>query len=131
MNLEEYEKLPDYMSRDEVHRHCVTALNESEKDDISVTLAKLHELGERQWHTYELPDAALQTRLNEWLINNWISADQDYLESVLGLAYCFALSKELYRCALQYYMGEHLSDFQRDLDKSDGDNIDPWWSMKQ
>ena len=131
MNLTEYEGLPDYLSRDEVHRHCMTVLVESEKDDISVTLAKLNELGDRQWHTYELPDPALQTRLRKWLIDNWVSADQDYLESVLGLSYCFALDKELYGLALQYYTGEHLKEFQRDLEKSDGDNIDPWWSMKQ
>ncbi len=122
---------PDTMSRDEVHRHCMAVLEESEKDSISVTLAKLDELADRQWHTYELPDPGLQTRLRKWLIDNWVSADQDYLESVLGLSYCFALDKELYRRALQCYKGEHLKEFQRDLEKSGGDSIDPWWSLKQ
>ena len=131
MNLAEYESLPDSMSRDEIHRHCMTVLEESKKEDISVTLAKLNELGDRQWHTYELPDSALQARLRRLLIDNWVAADQGYLESVLGLSYCFALDKELYRCALTNYTGDHLEEFQRSLENSVGDNINPWWSMAE
>lgn len=131
MNLEEYESLPDSMSRDEIYRHCMTVLEESKKEDTSVTLAKLNELADRQWHTYELPDSALQDRLSRWLIDNWVSADQDYLESVLGLSYCFALDKELYRCALANYTGNHVKEFQRSLENSVGDKIDPWWSMAE
>ena len=131
MKLTDYEALPDAMAPEKGHRHCMSVLDESVRDDPSVTLAKLDEMSIRQWHTCESPDPALQSRLSNWLIEHWVSANQNYLESVLSLSYCFALDKEFYRCAIQNYTGEHLMEFQRDLEKSDGGNIDPWWSMKQ
>lgn len=131
MKLEEYESLPDSMSHDEIQRLCITALEESETEDIPVTLAKLDQLGHRQWHTYKLPDPALQSQLRQWLIDHWASPGQEYLEAVLSLSYCFGLDKEIFGQALMCYTGEHLEEFNKDLEKSDGNDIDPWWSMKQ
>jgi hypothetical protein len=130
MNLEEYEALPDSMSHNDVHRYCMLALNEARSEDISRTLEKLDVLSDRQWHTYESPKPEFQSQLREWLIEHWISPNQDYLESVLSLSYCFALDKDIYRRALKDYSGEHVNEFQRHLEMSDGDTIDPWWSMK-
>jgi hypothetical protein len=130
MDLKEYSDLPDSISCDDVHRYCIQALSEAICEDISITLEKLDELGDRQWHTYELPKPELQIQLREWLIQNWISATPDYLESVLDLSYCFALDKEIYRRALHDYNGEHLIEYQRHLEMSDGNTIDPWWSLR-
>ena len=91
MNLEEYRALPESMSHSDIHQYCVLALNEAKSEGISQTLAKLDVLSDRQWHTYELPQPEFQAQLREWIIQNWVSSDQDYLETVLGLSYCFAL----------------------------------------
>jgi hypothetical protein len=128
MKLEDYESLPDSMPAAEVHEHCMRVLSLAEAP--SSVLAKLEVLADRQWHTYELPAPALQEALRGWLIRNWVSPDQDYLESVLGLAYCFGLDKELFQRALDNYTGEHAADYRQDLEMSHGENIDPWWSMK-
>ncbi len=128
--LDEYEQLPDCMTVSEVHQHCMVILDDAVTDDVSLTLAKLDEMSNRQWHTYELPEATLQTRLREWLIDNWVSPDEAFLESVLGLAFCFGLDKDLFQQALRGYKGQHVGEFQQHLDESNGSSIDPWWSLK-
>ena len=131
MKLEDYENLPDSMSRVEIQRYCLHALRESETESIAETLAKLEELSQRQWHTYELPDPALQRMLRQWLIDRWVSPDQAYLESVLGLSYCFALDKAIFIQALESYCGEHHQEFEQALETSQGDRLDPWASLRE
>jgi hypothetical protein len=41
------------------------------------------------------------------------------------------LDKEMYAKALENYAGEHVEEFQQNFSKSEGENIEPWWSMKQ
>ncbi len=127
MNIEEYESLPDSIEANQVHDLAMSVLSSNEAVDL--VLAKLDILADRQWHTYELPNSELRQTLRKWLIQNWFSNDQEYLEEVLGLAYCFGLDKEFYQKALESYTGEHRAEFNRHLAKSEGDTIDPWWSM--
>jgi hypothetical protein len=130
MTLTEYKNLPDGMTKEEVLDLSNKCLDEAEHESVSATLEKLNILADHQWHTYELPDSMLRARLRQWLIQNWIENSQQYLESVLGLCYCFGLDKEFYAKALENYTGEHAEEFRRNFSKSDGENIDPWWSMK-
>jgi hypothetical protein len=127
MKLEDYEALPDKLSVAEVHEYTMQIL--SSPMALESALAKLEILADRQWHTYELPAPELQAALREWLIRHWVSKDEWFLETVLGLAYCYALDKEFYQKALEAYSGEHLAEFQEIFNNSKGDSIDPWWSL--
>jgi len=129
MKLEDYEKLPDSMPVAEVLEHCKKLLDSDEAQ--SEVLSKLDILADRQWHTYQLPNPMLQAKLRAWLMKHWVSEDQDYLEAVLGLAYCFGLDKEIYELALVEYHGDHVAEFRKNLEMSAGDNIEPWWSMTE
>ena len=128
MKLEHYEALPESLSVAEVRELTMQVISSSEA--VGSALAKLDILADRQWHTYELPAPELQAALREWLIRHWVSDDQDYLEIVLGVAYCYALDKEFYQKALEAYSGDHRAEFQQIFDKSKGDTIDPWWSLR-
>lgn len=130
MQLSEYRLLPDYMKPAEVEKYCILILRESSLEVVPQTLAKLREMSDRQWHTYELPSRSLQDELKNWLIQNWTTNSDEYLESVMVLGYCFGLDKEFFQKALSLYQGKSKNEFQRGLDKSDGEFIDPWWSMK-
>jgi hypothetical protein len=93
MKLIEYQNFPDGMTKEEVLDLCSMCLDEAENESISTTLEKLNILADCQWHTYELPHSAFQARLRQWLIRNWTENSQQYLESVLGLCYCFVSTK--------------------------------------
>jgi len=128
MKIQDYENLPDYMEVEELYRYCMLALDESNNEEMFTTLEKLDELGNRQWHTYELPNSDLQNRIRNWIINNWENS-QTFLEGVLGICYCFGLDKELYIQALNGYTGVHKQEFENNLKNSTGNFINPWWSM--
>ena len=129
MNIEEYESIPDSISSSEVHKYTMNILTSSES--VFSALSKLDIIADRQWHTYVLPSTELQAALRKWLISNWVSNSQEYMESILALSYCFGLDKELYQKALENYSGEHKAEFQKNLSKSLGKTINPWWSMER
>ncbi len=127
MQLSEYRHLPDYMKPVEVERYCLLILQESSLESVTQTLEKLQEMSDRQWHTYELPSKELRNKLKNWLIQNWTLNSSEYLESMMVLSYCFGLDKEFFSQALVHYDGKFKVKFQRDLENSAGDSIDPWW----
>lgn len=128
MQLSEYRLLPDYMKPAEVEKYCMLILRESSLETVHQTLAKLREMADRQWHTYELPGRNLQDELKKWLIQNWTTNADEYLESVMVLSYCFGLEKEFFRQALSLCQGNSRDEFQRHLDNSEGEFMDPWWT---
>ena len=131
MELSEYRKLPDQMDISEVEKYCFLILEEARLDSREITISKLCEMCNRQWHTYKLPSTDLQTALKDWLINNWITNSNDYLETIMVIAFNFGLDKAFFAKAYSFYDGLSMVEFQRDLDKSTGDNINPWWSMDE
>jgi len=118
------------MTRDEIRKWCGLVLKEADTEDSLTTLQKLEELGDRQWHTYELPDPQTQQEIKNWMIRNWSSPTEAWLEGTLAVIYMFALNKQLFQKALQTYTGPHKEEFEKDLLNSHSDNIDPRWSMK-
>ena len=130
MQLSEYRHLPDYMKPAEVERYCFLILQESSLESVTQTLEKLREMSDRQWHTYELPSKELRNKLKNWLIQNWTSNSSEYLESMMVLSYCFGLDKEFFSQALAHYDGKFKVNFQRDLENSPDDRIDPWWRLR-
>jgi len=130
IKIDDLQNLPDVMTRDEVRKLCDLILKEADAEDSHTTLQKLEELGDRQWHMYELPDPQTQQEIRNWMIRNWISPTEAWLEGVLAVIYMFALDKQLFQRALQSYTGPHKDEFEKDLLHSPGEYIDPWWSMK-
>ena len=131
MDLSNHEHLPEYPESSEVEKYCFAILDEANREPTQDTIQKLQAIGDKQWHTYQLPSIELQAALKKWLIQNWISNSDDYLEAILYLAFNFGLDKEFYTKALSLYEGRFEGEYQRALDNSSGDFIDPWWSMKE
>jgi hypothetical protein len=130
MKLEDLNNYPEYPSIEVVERFCNFVLDEAEKFTPEVTLGNLQYLGDKQWHTYKLPSKELQTRIKKWLIQNWTLNSKKYLEGILVVCFNFALDKEFFRQALNLYSGEHKQEFEKMLENSTEDHIDPWWSLK-
>ena len=131
MNIKEYDNLPESMKPKDIHAYCLQILKEANTDTREITLGKLNILGDKQWHTYELLPMEVRIKIREWLIQNWTDNSQQYLEDVMGIAYCYALEKGIFAEALKLYRGEHKKEFEDNLANSAGDHIDPWWSMRK
>ncbi|HZL89254.1 MAG TPA: hypothetical protein VFB96_12825 [Pirellulaceae bacterium] len=130
MQTEDLENLPDYLEPADVWRLSEQVLQESTQESVSATLRKLNVLADQQWHGYEPAPRDLRERLTRWLVQNWQSGSEEYLEAVLGLTYCYGLDKRIYREALCAYHGPFRKEFERNLERSVGENIDPWWSLR-
>jgi hypothetical protein len=130
MDLAEVEDLPDYMDRADVERVRRQLLDDSVHESLGETLLKLNELAGRQWHTYMEPSIELKRQLESWLRQHW-NMRSEFLETCLGLGYCFALSRSLYEAALAQYKGASEDEYRRNRDRSSGEFIDPYWSMRR
>lgn len=113
MQLSKYRLLPDYMKPAEVEKYSMLILRESSLETVSQTLAKLRDMADRQSHTYELPSRNLQDELKKWLIQNWTTNADEYLESVMVLSYCFGLDKRFFRKALSLYQAIRGMNFSK------------------
>jgi hypothetical protein len=129
MSLQEYRNLGDYPGAGEVLRLTDLCLQESSDEAAILTLAKLRELGIRQWHTYDPAPDSIRERIREWLFKNWSQDSQEFLRYALVVAYCYGLDKGIYKMLLSEYQGETRWQFEKDLSQSKGPNIDPWWSL--
>lgn len=129
MNLHEYQKLPEIMDGSDLVSIFEEFFKEAKTQDPSEWMPKLEILCEKQWYTYEKPDAELKEKTRSLLINNWSWSD-DYLRLVLTASQSFGLDKSLFCKALGKYQGRGTEDFQRVLQNSVGDDIDPYWSFK-
>jgi len=130
MKLEDLNNYPEYPGCEIVEQFCNLLLDEAEKETPERTLGGLRYLGDKQWHTYELPSKILQARIKEWLIQSGAMDSDKYLVDLLVVSFCFALDKEFYRIILDRYTGENKWQFVKALENSFGDDIDPWWSLK-
>ena len=127
LGIDEYENLPDGMNPASIWELAEVALTKSE-DETDINLRRLATLSHLQWHTYEIPPQILRENMQRWLLQHWAHTDE-FVESVLLIAYSFALDRQIYAKALAEFpdpYGEHA----RDLDQSPGDNMDPWWSLR-
>ena len=130
MNLSDLNQYPEYPSNELVEQFCNLALDQAGSEIPEKTLSNLGYLGDKLWHTYELPSKELQERIRKWLIQNWTSNSNTFLEKLLVVCYYFALDKDIFQKALDAYSGAHRREFELALEKSKSDNIDPWWSFK-
>jgi hypothetical protein len=128
MNIEEYEDIADGIEVSKLLGIYDVFFKEVKHEEKDVTLKKLEILCDKQWHTYELPSSYIQSKIKEWLIENW-EINNDYLDVVLGVSYCFGLDKGLYEKALSLYKGEFFDEYKENLTNSKGVFIDPYWSM--
>ncbi|ASF48177.1 hypothetical protein [Methylovulum psychrotolerans] len=129
MILQQYQDLPETMTKMAVAKLLADFLQAADSDTGEQNYAKLDIIGDKQWHTYEVADADVRQKLSHWLEANW-EENQDYFDMVLGVCYCFGLEKSLFMRALQGYHGEQLWEYVQMLDNSVGKTIDPYWSMK-
>ena len=130
MDVCEYENLPEGLDKDQLKKIFSKFFGELEADSYEDTCAKLEILCDKQWHTYELPDEDIQTKMRGWVVDNWRETEE-HLELIMGICYSFGLDKELFARALGVYQGEHKAEYENDLKQSLGDFIDPYWSMRE
>ncbi len=129
MKYEDLYEMPEYPAPDIVEKLCFLVLDESQEMGIDITMERIDELSDKQWHTYEWPSDILKERITCWLEENWNVASNEYFLFVLGVGYCFALNKTFFKKALDQYNGEHKKEFEDDYNNSPQDFINPWWSL--
>ena len=128
MHVEEYEAMPDIIEPEQVEALVDTFLREGQSDKEDETKRKLAVLCDRQWHTYRAPSERVRGLLREWILSHW-EDKLSFYELVMGIAYSFALDKELFERALKSYHGVQRWEYLRMLENSPGDFLDPYWSL--
>ncbi len=129
MDIDEYEDIPDGLSKTELSTFLNIFFQEIQTEQIENSLKKLDILCDKQWHTYELPDEEVKEKIRKLLLDNLDTSDE-YLELVLSTCYCFGLDKKIFSDVLDKYHGWARNEFIEILEKSKGDNIDPYWSLR-
>ena len=129
MKYEDLEEMPEYPEPKVLEKLCILVLDESNKKGLKITMDRLDELGDKQWHTYELPSSELKERLTSWMKQNWIVISNKYLIDALGISYGFALSRSFFKEILDQYNGEGKKEFIDAYNNSTQDYIDPWWTL--
>jgi hypothetical protein len=131
MKLEDLNNYPEYPDKEIVKQFCILVLDEAENKTAKETLSNLRYLGDKQWHTYELPSDELRARIKAWLINSGAVDSDENLVDALVISFCFALDKAFYKMLLDRLSGETKWQFTQDFENSLQDDMDPWWSLKK
>lgn len=131
MKLEDLNNYPEYPSKDIVEQFCNLALDEADHVTTKETLDNLRYLGDKQWHTYELPSSGLRARIKAWLINSGTADSDENLQDLLVISFYFAQDKGFYKMLLDRFKGESKWQFESNFENSLEDDIDPWWSLKK
>ncbi len=128
--FEDLNNYEEYPSEGVIEEFIDFVIKNSVNEPLMLTLDKLGELGDKQWHCYEEPKMHVKEKVKAFLSSNWTN-ESDFLEQILVVSYCFALDKVFYQKALDSYAGEHYKHFEKDLVNSPGENIDPYWTMRK
>jgi hypothetical protein len=128
MNIEKYSDLPDAMSTSQVGEVLDIFFQDCEGDFV-LRMKKLDVICDRQWHSYEEAPQHIKDRVSDWLMGSWVES-QEFFEFVLGVCYSFGLSKVVFCRAMNGYSGGSLLWYKEVLEKSSGEFIDPYFSMK-
>lgn len=129
MDVVDFESLPDGMGREEVEGYFYKWLADADTDALDVALRKLDILGDYQWHCYTLPSQGVRDALARWLLKTECSSEI-FTRVALGACYCFGLSKELFTTFFRNYSGDNGFEYTAMLESSNGDDIDPYYSLK-
>ena len=129
MDLSDIENIPEGANASEIAKYFYNWYADAKKESIDESLEKLNALAGAQWRAKEIQSKSLRTLLTRWLNDNYSSL-LNYQEAVLGIAYCFGLDKEFFRGILDSYDGDSRQEFVEHLEKSTGDFIDPYWSIR-
>ncbi len=128
MNLDYYENLPETLEKTVVENLCIDFFSVSQSDSSEEFLEIVDILSDKQWHTYELPSDKLASFMDCWLTKYCEKVDYS-ADVVLKITYCFGLNKKFFNMVSEKYGVGELGDYQEDLSRSEGENIDPYWSM--
>lgn len=129
MELDEYENLPEGMSAKEVKSLWRTFLSEEGDSFTQDSIEKMYIICNKQWHTYELPSAATRDAVSGW-VKRWIQTGDYDPELVARVVYSFGLEKKLLEQLIARLSDMDICDYEKDLENSAGEFIDPYWSLR-
>jgi len=95
MDIKDYENLADGINREELRSVYEIFFVDLAKDSYCIACEKIELLCDKQWHTYELPEEAVKTKMVDWIKANW-SDNESFLKIVLLISYSFGLKKNIY-----------------------------------
>jgi hypothetical protein len=135
VNVEYYERLPDYMDLDDVARCFEKLLREAEEPGVppeSVFEALWH-LADRQYHTHKRLRPDLRDQVEQWINTHW-RPTPDNVEYIGTIAGGIGLPGVI--PALESSLSEKISDDLRNeleevLVASREHVDDPYWDLKQ
>jgi hypothetical protein len=84
-------------------------------------------LSDKQYHTCIQPNIKLKERIQEWLTSHWTDNILEFPDTVLKIAYSFALEKIIFEKALKTIEENKKDHWLMTLQNSDGLYINPWW----
>jgi hypothetical protein len=130
--------LPDNLSKEQIRSYFLSVLSEKMEDALidKETLGEaLWKLSNQQWHTYEIVDADIKKRVEEWIINSLTGVvSKKFIELIggiigmLGLTDAYNKLKELY--ALSLFPTHIKIEFEHIFNEY-GDNVeDPYKDLR-
>lgn len=86
-NFAYYAGLPDSMTNKELYVEFEALLDGLESQSLGVAegVSSLVELSNRQWHTYNVLEAGLKKRIEQYLISTWNGHDPGAAEEVISI----------------------------------------------
>ena len=133
--LSYYDQLPDYMEPDEIAPLFIEFLDTAVTENIEQTvnaLVVLKELSVRQWHTYELLDASIRSRTDDWIQQHWDAGIPDIARMSCAIASMLGLSQSItciYASLQGQLSGEVRSEIERYVKKWGDRPNDPYRDM--
>lgn len=129
MRVEDYEQLPDGMTQEEVLILLEKFLRHEAEDSLADRYRMFEVICDRQWHCYVEQNILVKQRLENWINANWLDS-QEFMRLALGICYSFGLSKALFQRILAKYRADDKWEYVDNLERSPGDTIDSYWSLR-
>jgi hypothetical protein len=136
-----YNKLPDYLPVDEIHKYFCDLMDEvgdSENVDFDSTVEGLWHLANRQWHTYTILEKGIKTRIDDLLIRIFLNYNWRYKSVItlreilsiignLGLVKSYKLIKESRNQEMDGLYRQEIDNFINGIDRLKNGHIeDPY-----
>jgi len=98
MDLDSYKKLSDYISTDGLAKLFDELLTDAAAHPEwkgARVIGALHELSDRQWHTYERLSPELRKRVAQWIVKHWTPDSINFITSAAFIAGSLGLPEVL------------------------------------
>ncbi|PHQ13542.1 hypothetical protein CLH61_17905 [Marinobacter profundi] len=118
------------MTAKEVEEIFLKFLKEDSGVFSRATIEKMDILCDKQWHAFNLPSESIRLAARNW-VKTYIEIENHDPEIAAKVVYCFGLEKVLLQQIIDSHRAINLAEFEQDIEMSEGEFVDPYWSLRE